>query len=233
MNIISVKTNKDSQLSKTDITRGKVIKRSTYKNRAYKFSKRLFDITASLFAVVLLSPLFLIISLIIFIDDPHGSPIFIQKRVGQNGKIFNFYKFRSMLVGAEEMLDDLKDKNEKDGPVFKIKDDPRITRIGKFIRKTSIDELPQLFNILKGNMSIVGPRPALPTEVEQYSIYQQQRLLVTPGLTCLWQASDNRDNISFDEWMDLDIKYIQQQSFFLDMKLILKTLKVVITGQGE
>lgn len=138
-----------------------------------------------------------------------------------------------MIVNAESLLNELKDKNEKDGPVFKIKNDPRITRIGKFIRRTSIDELPQLFNILKGDMSFVGPRPALPKEVEQYSPYHRQRLLVKPGLTCYWQASSERDDISFDEWMTLDIKYIIDQSFRLDIKLILKTFKVVFTGQGR
>lgn len=157
----------------------------------------------------------------------------MQKRVGLNGKVFRFYKFRSMIVNAESLLNELKDKNEKDGPVFKIKNDPRITRIGKFIRRTSIDELPQLFNILKGDMSFVGPRPALPKEVEQYSPYHRQRLLVKPGLTCYWQASSERDDISFDEWMTLDIKYIMNQSFRLDIKLIFKTFKVVFTGQGR
>ena len=138
-----------------------------------------------------------------------------------------------MVSNAEELLDQLKEKNEKDGPVFKMKDDPRITRIGKFIRKTSIDELPQLFNILKGDMSIVGPRPSLPKEVSQYNDYQAQRLFVTPGLTCYWQASKKRDDISFDEWVDLDIKYILERSWFVDIKLIFKTFIVVFTGQGE
>lgn len=198
----------------------------------YYFFKRAFDIATSLLAIILLSPFLLLISLFIFIDDPHGSPIFVQKRVGRNGKIFRFYKFRSMIVNAEELLSELQDKNEKDGPVFKIKNDPRVTGIGRFLRRTSLDELPQLFNILKGDMSFVGPRPALPKEVEQYSSYHRQRLLVKPGLTCYWQASPHRDDISFDEWMSMDVKYIMDQSFILDIKLILQTFMVVFTGQG-
>ena len=150
-------------------------------SKVYLFIKRFFDILASLCALVLLSPLFLIISLMIVIDDPHGGPFFCQKRVGKNGKELNFYKFRSMVINAEELLASLKDKNEMAGPAFKIKDDPRITKIGRFIRKTSIDELPQLLNVLKGDMSFVGPRPPLPREVVQYTDYQKQRLLIQIG----------------------------------------------------
>lgn len=203
------------------------------KHRIYYPAKRAFDFAASLAALIILSPLMLLLALAIFIDDPHGSPIFVQERVGKNGRVFRFYKFRSMIVNAEALLDELQEKNEKDGPVFKIKDDPRITRIGRFIRKTSLDELPQLFNILKGDMSIVGPRPGLPNEVEKYDVYQRQRLRVTPGLTCYWQVSDNRDDISFDEWVDLDIKYIKEQSMKVDLKLILRTFKAVFMGQGN
>ncbi|MGN1097936.1 MAG: sugar transferase [Clostridia bacterium] len=203
------------------------------KSRVYLIMKRLLDIAASALALVVLSPLFLIISLIIVIDDPHGSPFYSQERIGINGKIFKFWKFRSMVVNADQMLEKLQAQNEKDGPVFKMKDDPRITRIGKFIRKSSIDELPQLWNVLKGDMSLVGPRPALPKEVERYNDYQRQRLLVTPGLTCYWQASDGRDKIGFDEWVDMDVQYIKDRSFWLDIKLILRTVKVVFTGQGQ
>lgn len=203
------------------------------KRKIYYVFKRIFDFTASLAAIIVLSPVLLIISLAIFIDDPHGSPLFVQERVGKDGRLFRFYKFRSMVVNAESLLDELQQHNEKDGPVFKIKDDPRITKIGKFIRRTSIDELPQLFNILKGDMSFVGPRPALPKEVEQYSPYHHQRLLVKPGLTCYWQASHNRDDISFNEWMALDIKYIINQSMALDILLILRTFKAVFTCQGN
>ncbi|MDD6084380.1 MAG: sugar transferase [Oscillospiraceae bacterium] len=211
----------------------KIEKASDSNRRVYWVVKRFFDIVLSFVAILVLSPVFLIVALAIYIDDPKGSPFFVQTRVGRHGKKFKFYKFRSMVSNAEELLDQLKEKNEKDGPVFKMKDDPRITRIGKFIRKTSIDELPQLFNILKGDMSIVGPRPSLPKEVSQYNDYQAQRLFVTPGLTCYWQASKKRDDISFDEWVDLDIKYILERSWFVDIKLIFKTFIVVFTGQGE
>lgn len=213
--------------------REKIEKASDSNRRVYWVVKRFFDIILSSVAILVLSPVFLIVALAIYIDDPKGSPFFVQTRVGRHGKKFKFYKFRSMVSNAEELLDQLKEKNEKDGPVFKMKDDPRITRIGKFIRKTSIDELPQLFNILKGDMSIVGPRPSLPKEVSQYNDYQAQRLFVTPGLTCYWQASKKRDDISFDEWVDLDIKYILERSWFVDIKLIFKTFIVVFTGQGE
>ncbi len=201
--------------------------------RGYEVVKRIGDFTLSLITIVLLSPVFLIISILIFLDDPKGSPFFVQTRVGKNGKLFKMVKFRSMVVDAEKQLEKLRKYNEKDGPVFKIKDDPRITKIGHFIRKTSIDELPQLYNIFLGSMSIVGPRPALPKEVEQYTSYQKQRLLVKPGLTCFWQVNAKRDEISFEEWMDSDIEYIKQRSAMLDLKLIFKTIKVVLTGQGE
>lgn len=215
------------------VLKERIEKASDSNRRVYWVVKRFFDIVLSFVAILVLSPVFLIVALAIYIDDPKGSPFFVQTRVGRHGKKFKFYKFRSMVSNAEELLDQLKEKNEKDGPVFKMKDDPRITRIGKFIRKTSIDELPQLFNILKGDMSIVGPRPSLPKEVSQYNDYQAQRLFVTPGLTCYWQASKKRDDISFDEWVDLDIKYILERSWFVDIKLIFKTFIVVFTGQGE
>lgn len=207
--------------------------RISYSKLGYNILKRSFDFLSSLCALIVLSPVLIIVALIIFIDDPHGSPFFTQVRVGQDGKEFKMYKFRSMVCNAEELLKELQAKNEKDGPVFKIKDDPRITRIGHFIRKTSIDELPQLFNVVKGDMSIVGPRPALPKEVAEYNKFQNRRLQVKPGLTCYWQASDNRDDISFEDWMKLDIKYIHERSFWGDIKIILRTVKVVLTGQGN
>lgn len=200
---------------------------------AYLFVKRLFDIVCSFLALVVLSPLFLLVALIIFIDDPHGSPFYSQQRVGKDGRLFRFWKFRSMVVNADELRAELEKDNEKDGPVFKIKDDPRITRVGKFIRKTSIDELPQLWNVLKGDMSIVGPRPPLPKEVETYDEYESQRLLVTPGLTCYWQARDSRDDIGFDDWVDLDVQYIRDRSAWVDLKLIFRTVWVVFSGQGS
>ena len=215
------------------VLREKIEKASDSNRRVYWFVKRIFDIIMSSVAILILSPVFIIVELAIYIDDPKGSPFFVQTRVGRHGKKFKFYKFRSMVSNAEELLDQLKEKNEKDGPVFKMKDDPRITRVGKFIRTTSIDELPQLFNILKGDMSIVGPRPSLPKEVSQYNDYQAQRLFVTPGLTCYWQASKKRDEIPFDEWVDLDIKYILERSWLVDIKVIIKTFTAVFTGQGE
>lgn len=203
------------------------------KRYGYRFCKRILDIFASAMALLVLSPFFLIIALIIFVDDPHGSPFYHQDRVGKDGRIFRFWKFRSMVVNADQLLEKLQTQNEKDGPVFKMKNDPRITNIGRFIRKTSIDELPQLWNVLKGDMSLVGPRPALPAEVVQYNSYQRTRLSVIPGLTCYWQVQNHRDQIGFDEWVDLDVKYIKEQSMWLDIRLILLTVKVVVTGQGQ
>ncbi len=202
-------------------------------HKRYWIGRRVQDIILSLLALIVLSPLMLAIALAIVIDDPGAGPIFSQTRVGRGGKTFKFYKFRSMCPNAEEKLEELLEKNEMDGPVFKIKEDPRITRVGHFIRKTSLDELPQLWNILKGDMSIVGPRPALPREVEQYSAYELQRLYITPGLSCYWQIEPNRNDLSFDEWVDLDVKYIQERSFLVDWKIIFKTFKVCLMGHGR
>lgn len=206
--------------------------KQTKSKRAYYIVKRIQDVLFSLIALIVLSPLLLLTALIIFIDDPKGSPIFTQIRCGKNGKLFKFYKFRSMSVDAESRLEELLSKNEMNGPAFKIKDDPRITRVGKFIRRTSIDELPQLWNILKGDMSIVGPRPSVPREVEQYTDYQRQRLSITPGLTCFWQIMPKRNSLSFDEWMELDMKYIQEQSFLTDWKIIFATIRAVFHCDG-
>lgn len=200
--------------------------------RGYLFAKRLFDIVFSAAVLLGLGPILLLIALLVFIDDPHGSPIYVQTRVGQNGKEFRFYKFRSMVVNADAMLCTLEDKNEKSGPVFKMKDDPRITRIGRFLRRTSLDELPQFLNVLLGTMSVVGPRPALPGEVAQYSEYHRLRLLAVPGLTCFWQTCDNRDAVEFEQWVDMDLKYIRERNLLLDIKLIFRTVKVMLTGQG-
>ncbi len=201
-------------------------------HRTYWFFKRMQDVLFSLIALLVLSPLMAVIALVVWIDSPGASPIFSQDRVGKDGKLFKFLKFRSMVPNAEAKLDDLLDQNEMDGPVFKIKEDPRITRVGRFIRKTSLDELPQLFNILTGSMSIVGPRPALPREVEQYSDYERQRLIVTPGLTCYWQIQPHRNDLTFDEWMELDIKYIRERSFWVDWKIIFGTVRAVIGMDG-
>ena len=197
-----------------------------------KFFKRFLDVMLSAVALIVLSPIFIIVYFLV--KSKLGSPVFFtQDRPGKNNKVFKMYKFRSMVVDAEDRLKELLEENEMDGPVFKIADDPRITRVGKFIRKTSIDELPQLFNILKGDMSIVGPRPALPREVEQYSAYQAQRLFITPGLTCYWQIQPNRNDISFDEWVEMDIQYIRERSFLVDWKIIFKTIIAVLTKQGR
>ena len=192
----------------------------------YSVTKRLIDIVGSLCGIILLSPLFLIVAILIKLEDPKGKVFFAQERNGRYPKTFKMYKFRSMVHNAEELLKDLMDRNEQTGPVFKINDDPRITKVGKFIRKTSIDELPQLFNVLKGDMSLVGPRPAIPREVEQYNSYQMQRLAVKPGLTCIWQVS-GRNNIGFDEWVEMDIEYIKTRNLWLDIKLIFKTVGVL------
>lgn len=199
----------------------------------YEFFKRCFDIVFSVFAMLVLLIPFAVIALIIVIDSPGASPVYVQKRVGKNGREFKFYKFRSMVPNAEAMLDSLLEKNEMDGPAFKMKDDPRITRFGRIIRRTCIDELPQLFNILKGDMSFVGPRPPLPREVAMYDEYQQQRLAVTPGLTCYWQIQPQRNSISFDEWMKCDMQYIKNRSFKTDLYIIFKTVGAVFGMEGE
>lgn len=189
----------------------------------YLFFKRIIDIILSLAGLVILLIPMCIVALMIKLEDPKGTIFFSQNRCGKNGRLFQMYKFRSMYVNAEELLNQLQDLNEMDGPVFKIKDDPRITKVGKFIRKTSLDELPQLINVLKGEMSIVGPRPALPREVELYNDYQKQRLLVKPGITCIWQVS-GRNNIGFEKWVEMDIEYIQKRNLIIDCILILKTI---------
>lgn len=207
--------------------------RVLHDKKAYWFGRRTQDIIFSSLALLILWPLMLVIAILIYIDDPKGSPFFSQIRCGRNGKEFRFYKFRSMCVDAEAKLEALLKDNEMDGPAFKIKDDPRITRIGRILRKTSLDELPQLWNILKGDMSIVGPRPPLPREVAQYNAYQKQRLFVTPGLTCYWQIQPRRNELTFDEWMELDIKYVLERSFLVDWKIIFGTVKAVLWGEGE
>lgn len=200
---------------------------------AYRFVKRVFDFAFSAAVLVLLSWLFVIIAILVKVDDPKGPVFFKQTRVGKNGREFEMLKFRSMCVDAEEKLADLKELNEKTGPVFKIAEDPRITRIGKWLRKLSLDELPQFINVLRSDMSVVGPRPALPNEVATYNDYQRQRLLVKPGMTCYWQTRRNRDSITFDEWVDLDLLYIKKRSIWSDFKLIVQTVGVVLTAQGS
>lgn len=194
----------------------------------YLATKRAFDILISSLALVVLSPLYAALAMAIRIDSP-GPAIFSQERVGQDGRPFTMYKFRSMYQDAEERLADLRDRNEKDGPVFKIADDPRITRVGSLIRKTSLDELPQFLNVLRGDISIVGPRPALPSEVAQYDARQRQRLLCPQGITCFWQTRRDRDSITFDEWVDLDLLYIKKCSVLTDLKLMVQTAGVMLT----
>ncbi|MEC0666419.1 sugar transferase [Priestia flexa] len=192
----------------------------------YRYTKRSTDIVGSLAGIIVLSFLFLVISVWIKIEDPKGPVFFSQKRVGKNGKEFNMYKFRSMVTDAEEKLKELLALNETTGAMFKMKNDPRVTRVGRFIRKTSIDELPQLFNVLKGDMSLVGPRPPLPREVDEYTSYDKQRLFVVPGCTGLWQVS-GRSNIGFKEMVELDLQYIQTRSLLVDVKIIFKTILVL------
>lgn len=202
-------------------------------HRHYWVLRRAQDIVFSLLALILLAPLALVISLAIVLDSPGDGAIFRQRRVGRDGKLFWLYKFLTMCPDAEKRLNELLKLNQMDGPVFKIKGDPRITRVGRFLRKTSLDELPQLLNVLRGDMSIVGPRPALPREVELYSDYQRQRLYVTPGLSCYWQITPHRNEMSFDEWVALDLKYIQERSFWVDWKIIFLTVRAMFMKYGE
>jgi exopolysaccharide biosynthesis polyprenyl glycosylphosphotransferase len=194
-------------------------------------AKRLFDIAASATALLLLSPLFLIVALLIRLDSK-GPIFFSQSRVGKQGQKFRFWKFRSMSIDAEKHKAALRKLNQMQGGVlFKMKNDPRITRVGSFIRKSSIDELPQLWNVLIGDMSLVGPRPPLPDEVAQYTFFQRQRLEVTPGITCIWQVS-GRSEIPFAQQVKMDLEYIANQSFWYDMGLLLKTIPAVLKTRG-
>ncbi|EEX28805.1 sugar transferase [Lactobacillus crispatus] len=196
----------------------------------YHTVKRVFDILASALGLIILSPLFLF--LIIRIRHEDGGPAFYsQERIGKDGKPFKMYKFRSMIVNADQMVKQLEDQNEIDGAMFKIKDDPRITKIGHTIRKYSLDELPQLWNVLIGDMSLVGPRPPLPSEVEEYTDYYKQRLLVMPGCTGLWQVT-KRNEADFDEMVWLDIVYINHSGILEDLKLIVKTVLVMVHPNG-
>nr|WP_088325837.1 sugar transferase [Bacillus cereus] len=194
--------------------------------RSYIFMKRLIDIIGSFCGIIILLPVFIIVAICIKLEDPKGPVFFKQIRVGKDEKDFGMYKFRSMVTDAEEKLQDLLQHNEVSGAMFKMKDDPRVTKIGKFIRKTSIDELPQLINVLKGEMSLVGPRPPLLREVKTYTAYDKQRLKVIPGCTGLWQVS-GRSNIGFKEMVELDLYYIQYRSILFDIKIILKTVFVL------
>lgn len=195
--------------------------------KGYLITKRYMDVVGALVGLILLSPVLLIVAFLIKYEDPKGTVLFKQVRIGKSGKEFYMYKFRSMVTDAEEKLKDLLEYNEVSGAMFKMKEDPRITKIGKFIRRTSIDELPQLINVLKGEMSLVGPRPPLPREVREYTSYDKQRLLVTPGCTGLWQVS-GRSNLSFEQMVELDVYYIIQRNIIFDIKILLRTVKVLL-----
>lgn len=199
----------------------------------YTRGKRGQDVLLSLTALALLWPGFLLIGLLILLDSPGASPVFVQIRIGKDGVPFRLYKFRTMRPGAEAELPGLLDRNEMDGPVFKLKKDPRITRFGYFLRRSGLDELPQLWNVLRGDMSLVGPRPALPREVACYGWYERQRLEIKPGITCYWQIQPKRNSLSFEKWMELDMRYLQEQSFLTDWKLLFATIKAVFRMDGQ
>lgn len=199
-------------------------------SRTYFLLKRFSDIVVAVFLLALFLPIIPVVAILIRLDSP-GPIFFKQRRVGKNGTFFNFYKFRSMVTGAENVIGALRPLSSVDGPVFKIKDDPRITHVGRFLRRSSLDELPQLINVLKGDMSIVGPRPNLPSEVSQYLAWQKRRLEVTPGITCFWQIA-GRSHIGFQEWMRLDLEYVRKRSIVTDLKIMFKTVPAVIARKG-
>lgn len=200
------------------------------KKPVYEFFKRAFDLFGSAVLIVLLSWFMLIIALVI-VCTSKGGALYVSDRIGKNGKTFRFYKFRSMRVGAEDELEALLSRNETGGLTFKMKDDPRITKFGRFLRKTSLDELPQLFNVFNGSMSFVGPRPGTPREYAKYEEYQKQRLLVKQGITCIWQCS-GRSNTTFDEQIEMDLDYVEQRGLWKDFVLLLKTIPAVLLGKG-
>lgn len=198
--------------------------------RAYRWAKRILDVVGALAGLALLAPLMLLVAVAIKLES-RGPVFFCQWRLGQGGVPFRFYKFRSMTVGAEHARCKLEHCNEVSGPVFKMRQDPRTTRVGRFIRRASIDEMPQLWNVLRGDMSLVGPRPPLPDEVACYEPWQRERLAVRPGLTCIWQVS-GRSDVPFEDWVRMDIEYIRTRSFWLDLKLLVLTLPAVLSGRG-
>lgn len=202
-----------------------------HRRYGYRFVKRVFDFVASLLGLIILSPLFLIIAIAIKAEDPKGSVFYSQTRLGRGETPFKMYKFRSMVSNADQLLEELLKNNEIDGAMFKMQDDPRVTKIGKFIRKYSIDELPQLLNVLKGSMSLVGPRPPLPREVEEYSDYDKQRLAVKPGCTGLWQATV-RNSVGFDDMVKLDLTYISKRSVAFDVYILFKTVVIMFKPNG-
>ncbi len=194
--------------------------------------KRIFDIFFSVILLISLIPIFLLISLLIKIDS-EGPVFFAWDVIGKNGVPFRGYKFRTMEEGADKKKKQLLNLNEMNGPVFKIKNDPRITKLGKFLRKYSLDELPQFWSVVKGDMSVVGPRPAGPKEWVEYEEWQKRKLSITPGITCLWQVNGRNDIVDFNEWVRLDLEYIDNSNFYLDIKIIFKTILSVIKGTGK
>lgn len=202
-----------------------------HRRYGYRFIKRVFDFVASLLGLIILSPLFLIIAIAIKVEDPKGAVFYSQTRLGRGEVPFKMYKFRSMVSNSDELLEKLLKDNEIDGAMFKMQDDPRVTKIGRFIRKYSIDELPQLLNVLQGSMSLVGPRPPLPREVEEYSDYDKQRLAVKPGCTGLWQATV-RNSVGFDEMVKLDLTYISKRSVAFDVYILFKTVVIMFKPNG-
>ena len=202
-----------------------------HRRYGYRFIKRVFDFVASLLGLIILSPLFLLIAIAIKVEDPKGAVFYSQTRLGRGEVPFKMYKFRSMVSNADELLEKLLKDNEIDGAMFKMQDDPRVTKIGRFIRKYSIDELPQLLNVLQGSMSLVGPRPPLPREVEEYSDYDKQRLAVKPGCTGLWQATV-RNSVGFDEMVKLDLTYISKRSVAFDVYILFKTVVIMFKPKG-
>ena len=197
----------------------------------YRFMKRVFDVVASILGLIICVPIFLIVGIAIKLEDPRGTIFYHQPRIGLNGRQFSLHKLRSMYSNADEIKTSLMDQNEMDGPVFKIKNDPRVTKVGRVIRKFSIDELPQLWNVFIGDMSLVGPRPLPVAEELACNAYQRQRELVKPGLTCYWQIS-GRNNIMFAEWIELDFKYIRNQSIWTDLSLLFRTIPAVLCQKG-
>jgi len=194
-------------------------------------TKKIVDLFGALIGIIVLSPVLILITLLIRFTS-HGPAIYKQPRVGLRGRQFELYKFRTMVANADDLRKDLEEQNEADGPAFKIKDDPRITKIGGILRKTGLDELPQLFNILKGEMSMIGPRPPLPEETVQYQRWQLRRLSVKPGLSCFWQIKPDRNNIKFEKWMEMDLAYIDNWSLRLDFVILVKTLKTIFQRTG-
>lgn len=198
---------------------------------AARAAKRALDVVGSLVGIILLSPILLLLAIAVRLTS-EGPSIFVQERCGLGGRKFKFYKFRTMVIDAERRRAELEHLNEMSGPAFKMKRDPRITRLGVTLRKLSLDELPQLWNVLKGDMSLVGPRPPLPSEVMCYTPRQAQRLSVVPGITGLWQVSGRNSIADFDQWIELDLKYARTQSFWLDVKILLKTVLIVVLARG-